>query len=122
MSFAFVLAMTTASCSDDNNDVEITETDAAYVGNKVGNFTAEEWYPGGKLGTTMNTGSSAYSDQTPAIDNDAELFNQFFIGEQMFERQYTLNTGAFKGLGPASVRTSCFDCHPMAPTATTADM
>ena len=43
MSFAFALAMTTASCSDDNNKVEITETDAAYVGNEVGNFTAEEW-------------------------------------------------------------------------------
>ena len=28
------------------------------------------------------------------------------------ERQYTVNTGAFKGLGPASVRRSCFDCHP----------
>ena len=30
----------------------------------------------------------------------------------MFERQYSWNTGAFKGLGPASVRSSCFDCHP----------
>ena len=110
--FAFALAMTMASCSDDDNKVEIQETDAAYVGKEVGNFTADEWYPGGKLGTTDNTGSSAYSDQTPAIDNDPELFKQFFIGEQMFERQYTANTGAFKGLGPASVRTSCFDCHP----------
>ena len=110
--FAFALAMTMASCSDDDDKVEIQETDAAYVGKEVGNFTADEWYPGGKLGTTDNTGSSAYSDQTPAIDNDPELFNQFFIGEQMFERQYTANTGAFKGLGPASVRTSCFDCHP----------
>ena len=110
--FAFALAMTMASCSDNDNKVEIQETDAAYVGKEVGNFTADEWYPGGKLGTTDNTGSSAYSDQTPAIDNDPELFKQFFIGEQMFERQYTANTGAFKGLGPASVRTSCFDCHP----------
>ena len=78
----------------------------------MGNFTADEWYPGGKLGTTENTGSSSYSDQTPAVDNDPELFKQFFIGEQMFERQYTWNTGAFKGLGPASVRSSCIDCHP----------
>ena len=78
----------------------------------MGNFTADEWYPGGKLGTTENTGSSSYSDQTPAVDNDPELFKQFFIGEQMFERQYSWNTGAFKGLGPASVRSSCFDCHP----------
>ena len=112
MSFALALAMTMASCSDDDNKVEIQETDAAYVGKEVGNFTADEWYPGGKLGTTDNTGSSSYSDQTPAVDNDPELFKQFFIGEQMFERQYSWNTGAFKGLGPASVRSSCFDCHP----------
>jgi len=110
--FAFALAMTMASCSDDNNDIVISETDAAYVGKEVGNFTADEWYPGGQLGTTENTGSSCYSDQTPAVDNNPELFKQFFIGEQMFERQYTWNTGAFKGLGPASVRSSCFDCHP----------
>ena len=106
------LAMTMTSCSDDDDKVEIQETDAAYVGKEVGNFTADEWYPGGKLGTTETTGSSSYSDQTPAVDNDPELFKQFFIGEQMFERQYSWNTGAFKGLGPASVRSSCFDCHP----------
>ena len=112
MSFAMALAMTMASCSDDDNKVEIQETDAAYVGKEVGNFSADEWYPGGKLGTTDNTNSNCYSDQTPAVDNDPELFKQFFIGEQMFERQYTWNTGAFKGLGPASVRSSCIDCHP----------
>ena len=112
MSFALALATTMASCSDDDNKVEIQETDAAYVGKEVGNFSADEWYPGGKLGTTENTGSSSYSDQTPAVDNDPELFKQFFIGEQMFERQYSWNTGAFNGLGPASVRSSCFDCHP----------
>ena len=112
MSFAMALAMTMNSCSDDDDKVEIQETDAAYVGKEVGNFSADEWYPGGKLGTTENTGSSSYSDQTPAVDNDPELFKQFFIGEQMFERQYSWNTGAFKGLGPASVRSSCFDCHP----------
>ena len=112
LSFALALATTMASCSDDDNKVEIQETDATYVGKEVGNFTADEWYPGGKLGTTENTGSSSYSDQTPAVDNDPELFKQFFIGEQIFERQYSWNTGAFKGLGPASVRSSCFDCHP----------
>ncbi len=112
MSFAMALAMTIASCSDDNNDVEITETDAAYVGKTVGNFDESEWYPGGELGTTENTGSSCYQDETPAITADANLRSNFFIGEQMFERQYTWNTGAFKGLGPASVRSSCIDCHP----------
>ena len=112
MSFALALATTMASCSDDDNKVEIQETDAAYVGKEVGNFSADVSYPGGKSATTENTGSSSYSGQTPAVDNDPELFKQFFIGEQMFERQYSWNTGAFKGLGPASVRSSCFDCHP----------
>lgn len=44
MSFALALATTMASCSDDDNKVEIQETDAAYVGKEVGNFTADEWY------------------------------------------------------------------------------
>ena len=43
MSFALALATTMASCSDDDNKVEIQETDAAYVGKEVGNFTADEW-------------------------------------------------------------------------------
>ena len=110
LSMALTLAMT--SCSDDDNSVEIVETDAAYVGTEQGNFSADEWYPGGKLGTTENTGTSCYEDETPAVTADASLRSNFFIGEQMFERQYTWNTGAFKGLGPASVRSSCLDCHP----------
>ena len=105
------MTLTTVSCSDDK-DVEIVETDANYVGKEVGNFSADEWYPGGKLGTTENTSAHCYSDQTPVVDDNKEMFDAFFQGEQLFERQYTLNTGAFKGLGPASVRTSCIDCHP----------
>ena len=35
MSFALALATTMASCSDDDNKVEIQETDAAYVGKEV---------------------------------------------------------------------------------------
>lgn len=111
MSMALAMALTSVSCSDDK-DIEIVETDANYVGQAVGNFTADEWYPGGKLGTTENTTASCYSDQTPYVDDHTNLFDAFFQGEQLFERQYTLNTGAFKGLGPASVRNSCLDCHP----------
>jgi CxxC motif-containing protein (DUF1111 family) len=106
----FALALTLAGCSEEK--IEYQETDADYVGQDIGNFSAEEWYPGGKLGTTENTSSNCYSDEAPVINMDANLRTQFFKGEQMFERQYTLNTGAFKGLGPASVRSSCFDCHP----------
>ena len=40
------------------------------------------------------------------------LTAQFNHGEMFFERNVTLNTAPFKGLGPASVRKSCLDCHP----------
>ena len=113
MSMALAMALVSVSCSDDDKkDLEIVETDANYVGKEVGNFSADEWYPGGELGTTENTSGNCYSDETPAVTNNKALTDAFFQGEQMFERQYTLNTGAFKGLGPASVRRSCFDCHP----------
>ena len=106
------LAASAAACSDDDN-ISIGENEEAQnIGKAVGNFSAEEWYPGGKLGTTDNTGSNAYSDQTPEVDNDPTLFSLFFQGEQMFERQFTTTTAPFKGLGPASVRKSCIDCHP----------
>lgn len=111
---AAMVATTTLSCSDDN-DITTNDTikpEAAYVGEAVGNFSADEWYPGGELGTTDNIGTNAYSDQTPVVDQNQALFDAFFIGEQMFERQYTFITAPFKGLGPASVRSSCFDCHP----------
>lgn len=108
-----LLAANFVSCSDDDTTIATNEQpEASYVGQAVGNFTADEWYPGGQLGTTENTGSNAYSDQTPAVDADQDLFNAFFSGEQMFERNYSQSTAPFKGLGPASVRSSCFDCHP----------
>lgn len=112
-SAAALLALSMAACSDDNVDDngEPVETDASYIGQAVGNFSAEEWYPGGKLGTTESTISGCYEDPTPAVEQQG-LTQHFFIGEQLFERQYTINTGAFKGLGPASTRKSCLDCHP----------
>ena len=104
-----LLSTTFASCSDD--DPVVTGTDAQYVGQATGNFTKDEWYPGGQLGTTENTGSHCYEDEAPAVE-DQGLMSQFKHGEQFFERQFTVNTKPFKGLGPASVRTSCIDCHP----------
>jgi len=87
------------------------ESDAKYVGQAVGNFTAEEWYPGGVLGTTTNVTEGCYEDQTPAVDQQG-LIEQFNHGEMFFERNVTLSTPPFKGLGPAAVRKSCLDCHP----------
>ena len=100
------------ACSDDDKVTVQQNEEAQSLGKAVGNFKAEEWYPGGQLGTTDNVGANAYSDQAPAVDNDPTLFSAFFQGEQMFERQYTETSAPFKGLGPASVRRSCLDCHP----------
>jgi len=110
---AAVAAMTMTACSDDNvsESGEVVETDAGYIGQAVGNFAADEWYPGGRLGTTESTVSGCYEDPAPAVEQQG-LTEKFFIGEQLFERQYTINTGAFKGVGPASTRRSCLDCHP----------
>ena len=87
------------------------ESDAKYVGKAVGNFTADEWYPGGELGTTLNVTEGCYEDESPAVTGQG-LTSQFNHGEMFFERNFTLNTAPFKGLGPASVRKSCLDCHP----------
>ena len=87
------------------------ESDAKYVGQAVGNFSADEWYPGGRLGTTLNVTAGCYEDETPAV-NEMGLDRAFNLGEAAFERNFTLNTAPFKGLGPAYLRTSCLDCHP----------
>ena len=109
-------ACTLTACSDDDNAESVISTigedDYQYVGRQVGNFLAEEWYPGGKLGTTINTTASCYEDETPAIE-EAGLLNAFKMGEMLFEHDFTeTSTASFGGLGPAYVRTSCIDCHP----------
>ena len=100
-----------ASCSDERKpDKEPAVPDANFVGQAVGNFTADEWYPGGELGTTDNVLNGSYADETPAVEKMGliELFN---LGEAFDERKYTINTPPFKGWGPAASRKTCFDCH-----------
>ena len=112
-----VSSMAFTACSDDNNPAtggngeDPIENDAPYVGQAVGNFSKEEWNPGGELGTTPNVNSSCYEDEAPAVSAQG-LMSEFKHGELFFERQYTINTKPFNGLGPASVRTSCLECHP----------
>lgn len=108
-----IVGMSLASCSDSTNEAISTtgQDDYKYVGKDVAGFSAEEWYPGGKLGTTENVGSTCYEDQTPAIDN-ADLYQAFKRGEMLFEHDFTVSNTAFKGLGPAYVRSSCIACHP----------
>ena len=106
-------AMFTAAftaCSDDDKPVG-TGGDVQYLGKEVGNFSKEEWYPGGELGTTENVNSACYEDEAPAVEAQG-LLSEFKHGEMFFERQYTVNTKPFNGLGPISVRRSCLDCHP----------
>ena len=107
------LAMLTfASCSDDNNESsKLPEVEENYVGAAVGNFSAEEWYVGGELGTTMNVTAGCYEDETPAV-TEMGLSEAFNRGEQFFERNVTEFQAPFNGLGPAYVRKSCLDCHP----------
>ena len=102
-----------AACTGNRADGPVVsrETDANYVGQAVGNFTADEWYPGGTLGTTMNVSRGCYEDETPATTAQG-LSDAFNHGEMFFERNVTLDTPPFRGLGPAAVRKSCLDCHP----------
>lgn len=107
-------SMSFAACTDDDNTGGGNPTpgdDYTYVGKAVGNFSADEWYPGGELGTTDNITAGCYEDETPAVNNQG-LIDEFNLGEMFFERNVTLSTPPFNGLGPASVRTSCIDCHP----------
>lgn len=114
---AFLIGMAVLSaCSDELDDTEnvITsgsESEGEYIGKAVGNFTADEWYPGGNLGTTDNVYAGCYEDRTPSAMS-GQFYDPFFLGEQMFEKRYTEFAKPYLGLGPASVRTSCIDCHP----------
>lgn len=102
-----------ASCSD---DCDITEVNAnklleeqSNFGKAVGNFTAEEWYPGGELGSTTKR---SYSTPTANVSADEEMQISFDKGITFFEKSYTLDSEPRKGLGPAWVRNSCIKCHP----------
>ncbi len=109
------ICLSLAACSDDEaapaDSTGGNLDDVSYIGKAVGNFSADEWYPGGQLGTTLNVSSGCYEDETPATTN-AGLTNDFNRGEMFFERNVTIDTPPFNGLGPASVRKSCIDCHP----------
>lgn len=117
-SFSFVVAGLIAAplftaCSDDNTPTQ-DETNNLVPGDTnfgkdTGNFTADEWYPGGKLGTVE---LASYSTDAPAVAEVADGDRLFNLGETFFERSFTENSAPFKGLGPAWVRNSCIKCHP----------
>lgn len=102
------------ACSDDEETADnktVSTTDAVYFGKAVGNFSADEWYPGGQLGTTENVNTGCYEDETPAV-TQAGLSTAFIDGETFFEHKYTFDNKPYRGLGPTWVRRSCIYCHP----------
>lgn len=105
------LAAPLASCSDDNGS-STSGADVEYFGKAVGNFSEDEWYPGGKLGTTTNVTAGCYEDETPVVGDNEEMLVAFNKGQALFERNFNTSTPPFNGLGPAYLRTSCIDCHP----------
>ncbi|MDR1611037.1 MAG: hypothetical protein LBS08_05975 [Candidatus Symbiothrix sp.] len=91
-----------AGCGDDDENGKLPEQELS-----------EEYYTGGKLGTTFNSTSFAYEQPTAVVDESPELLLQFKRGETLFEHEFTSNTeGVRRGLGPVSVRSSCLSCHP----------
>ena len=88
------LALVAVACENNNEIKAPAESDAKYVGQAVGNFSAEEWYPGGELGTTTNVSEGCYQDPAPAVTAQG-LDAEFNHGEMFFERNVTLN-----GVGP----------------------
>ncbi len=101
------------ACSDDSTNEGTslgTLTPGEEVFGKANDvFTAEEWYPGGELGTTRK---ASYSAPTAAVENIAGMEEDFNIGEGFFEKLYTYENAPRKGLGPAYVRNGCIHCHP----------
>ena len=101
-----------AACTDESDAVaglgELTAEESAFgQANEV--FTAEEWYPGGQLGTTEK---ASYSAAAPAVQYVAGMEADFITGEDFFEHLYTFDVAPRKGLGPAWVRNGCIACHP----------
>ena len=110
MAGCLLVTLMMVSCSDD--DVEYLgdlKPDEEAFGKANDVFSADEWFPGGKLGTTEK---ASYSAPAPAVKNVKGMEEDFNIGEDFFEHLYTFEQEPRKGLGPAWVRNSCIACHP----------
>ena len=101
--------MLTACHNDDNVDLGSLTPESNAFGKANDTFTAEEWYPGGQLGTTEK---ASYSAAAPAVENIVGMEEDFNTGEDFFEHLYTFEQAPRKGLGPAWVRNGCIACHP----------
>ena len=111
--FAALLAAPLLSACSDSDD-EGSDLGPLVPGEEVFGkandvFSADEWYPGGLLGTTEK---ASYSAAAPAVENVAGMEEYFNTGEDFFEHLYTFEQAPRKGLGPVWVRNSCIACHP----------
>lgn len=96
-----ILVCSFAACSDDNPK----------PGTGDEKELSEEYYSGGKLGTTFNQSASAYEDPTVPVE-EGGMSDRFKYGEYFFERAFNQGNKPFNGLGPLYVRNSCISCHP----------
>ena len=101
-----------SACSDDDDTKQdlgglVPAEEVFGKANDV--FTADEWFPGGQLGTTEK---ASYTAPAPAVENIAGMEEDFNTGEDFFEHLYTFEQQPRLGLGPAWVRNSCIACHP----------
>ncbi len=103
------LPMAMAACSDDDDKPSSSPADT------LGTELADEYYAGGRLGTTFNSASSAYEQPTSVVDASADMMAAFRRGESLFEDPFVTTPATESpsgGLGPLYLRTSCFHCHP----------
>jgi len=113
LSLGLISVLLLSSCSDEEDVVKenlgglVNSEEAFGMSNDV--FDAEEWYPGGELGTTRQ---KAYSVATINVLTDLALNTSFDAGKHFFEKIYTIDQKPRNGLGPVWVRNSCIKCHP----------
>ncbi|MBO4485670.1 MAG: hypothetical protein J5734_00890 [Prevotella sp.] len=109
--FALLTTSMLVACQDNDDIIDLgplTPEDEVF-GKANDVFSADEWYPGGQLGTTEK---ASYSAATPAVEMISGMMEDFNTGEDFFEHLYTFEQAPRKGLGPAWVRNSCIACHP----------
>jgi CxxC motif-containing protein (DUF1111 family) len=102
----FIVAISSLLSYSCRNDEESNQPDNPNL--------SEEYYSGGKLGTSFNATTMAYEQPTPAVER-AGMMNSFRKGESLFEQVFVTDSGSNvpgAGLGPVYIRSSCIACHP----------
>ena len=84
------------ACSDDDENTDLGPlVPAEEVFGKANDvFSAEEWYPGGQLGTTEK---ASYSAPAPALEGIDGMEEDFNVGEGFFEKLYTFEQNPLLG-------------------------